>query len=78
MGADRPPQVTDPARRTTVFEWSVPTSRGAITGTLFWTPDAGAPVAFIVIGSAVVLLGSAAALVVRRRRDGTVREPEAW
>lgn len=78
MGKDTPPQVTDPDTRTRVFDWSVPTSRGAITGTLFWTPDPGAPVAFIVMGSAVVLLGSAAALIVRRRRDRGPRTPEAW
>ena len=78
MGSERPDQVQDPDQRTVVFDWSVPTSRGPITGTLFWTPSPGAPVAFIIIGSAVVLILCAAAIVVRRRRDATERMPEAW
>ena len=78
MGSERPAQVKDPGQRTLVFDWSVPTSRGPITGTLFWTPSPGAPIAFIIIGSAVVLILCAAAIVVRRRRDATERTPEAW
>ncbi len=77
MARSTPPQVTDPGVRTEIFSWTVPTSRGPIEGTLFWTPSPGAPVAFIAIGSAVVLGGCAAALFARRRRD-RARAPEAW
>jgi hypothetical protein len=81
MAKTRPPQVKDPSKRTTVFTWQVPITvdgaKGAIAGTLFWTPDPAAPIGFIIVGSAVVLIGSAAAIFYRRRQD---RESpsEAW
>ncbi len=78
MSKGRPPQVSDPDVRTKVFDWSVPTSRGPIEGTLFWTPEAKASTTVIVIASAVVLVLCAGALVIRRHRDRTEREPEAW
>lgn len=78
MSQDDPDSVKDADTRTKIFDWTVPTTQGAITGTLFWTPSPGAPVAFIVIGSVVVLLGCAAALLVRRRRDREGTPAEEW
>jgi hypothetical protein len=83
-----PKQVTDKSERTKVFDWKVPVrvgaERGAVTGTLFWQPTAGggAPVAAIAGFGAIVVVGLAAVLVVRRRRTDAERAPgaevEAW
>jgi hypothetical protein len=81
----RPQQVTDPDRRTKIFTWKVPLTVGGrsgdIDGTLFWTPEPGAPVGFMIVGSVVVLALCAGALVIRRRRDreaGGAPPAEAW
>jgi hypothetical protein len=68
-----PPQVKDKAKRTLIFDWTVPievgASRGNVAGQLFWTPESSAaPVAAIVIGGAIVVLGLILVLVMRRRR----------
>jgi hypothetical protein len=69
-----PPQVTNTAKRTKVFEWEVPIRVGAqpatIYGQLFWVPEEGTktPVAAIVALVAIVLGGVALVVVVRRRR----------
>jgi hypothetical protein len=82
MGAGTPPQVRDEGVRTKVFEWSVPLEiggeRGAITGTLFWTPAPGgsAPLAQIFGVAGVLIAASIAVMVVRRRRTAE-REPAA-
>ncbi|WP_320668929.1 hypothetical protein [Patulibacter defluvii] len=87
MGAKRPPQVTDPGRRTKVYDWKVPIRvdgrPAAIDGTLFWTPEEESSVPLPAIVALAVLLVAAAAtvVVVRRRRaaDGGVAEREdAW
>ncbi len=88
MGKGRPPQVKDPGKRQKVFDWEVPVQAGnrtaAITGTLFWTPQAsGAPTGAIVVGGVLVLLMLAGVVLVRRRRaaggDGsTAPAGEAW
>jgi hypothetical protein len=68
-----PPQVKDKAKRTLIFDWHVPIAvgarRGDVAGQLFWTPDSSnAPVAAIVIGGAIVVLGLLLVIVVRGRR----------
>jgi hypothetical protein len=85
-----PPQVKDRAKRTLIFNWSVPISvgarSGAITGQLFWLPQSSsASVAAIAVGVAIVVLGLAFVVVVRRRRRGGAApaagrggDSEAW
>jgi len=68
-----PAQVKDKSKRTLIFNWQVPirvgTQMGDINGQLFWTPESSkAPTAVIVLGVAIVLLGLAFVLFVRRRR----------
>jgi hypothetical protein len=69
-----PPEVTNQARRTKIFEWEVPirvgTQPATIYGQLFWVPEEGTktPIAAIVALLAIVLSGVALVLVVRRRR----------
>ncbi len=69
-----PPQVKDKSRRTLIFDWQVPirvgTQAGAVDGQLFWTPESShASTAVIVLGVAIVLLGLAFVVFVRRRRS---------
>lgn len=89
MSEGTPPQVTDESVRTKVFDWSVPIEvggeRGAIAGTLFWTPlpAGGAPVGAIIAGAAIVIALSIAVAVVRYRRRSAAERPqrdevEAW
>ena len=86
MGQGLPPQVKDTSKRTKVFAWQVPlqvgTAKGDIAGTLYWVPKPGgsAPVGAIAALVALVVLGTVAVLIVRRRRQGDVdpeRGPEA-
>jgi hypothetical protein len=69
-----PPEVTNQAKRTKIFEWKVPIRVGAqpatIEGQLFWVPEEGTktPVAAIVALVVILLGGVALVLVVRRRR----------
>ena len=73
MAKRTPEQVTDKAKRTKIFDWSVPLraqgAAGAITGELYWrgTGSAAPAGAYLALG-ALVLLGGAAMVVVRRRR----------
>jgi hypothetical protein len=83
MGQQRPPQVHDESVRTKVFDWSVPIqvagAKGAIRGTLFWTPLPGgsAPLALI-FGISAVLIAFCIVVIVRRARRAE-RVPEtAW
>jgi hypothetical protein len=89
MAQGTPPQVKDESVRTKVFDWSVPievgAERGAIAGTLFWTPlpGGGPPLAAIFAGAAIVIALCIAVVVVRyRRRTAAERPPgekaEAW
>jgi hypothetical protein len=90
MGAERPAKVSDPERRTRVFDWEVPIRVGArdgrIAGTLDWIgrPDAGLPVAAGIALAAIVLGGLGLVLLVRRRRSSRGEdakgdsEVEAW
>jgi hypothetical protein len=82
MGTGNPPQVKDTSVRTKVFDYTIPIAvagtKGAITGTLWWTPqhESGPPIAAIVALVVVLLAAVAVVVVVRRRR----RRPavEAW
>jgi hypothetical protein len=82
MSPTLPPQVKDKGKRTLIFDWHVPiavgASKGAVAGQLFWTPEASdAPVAAIVIGVAILVLGLLLVLVMRRRRARPQRPPGA-
>ncbi len=78
-----PARVTDPHRRTLVFDWYVPiqvgSTKGYLYGKLYWNAEksfsfpVGAIIAFI-----VVVLGGAALVVVVRRRRGAAPSREAW
>jgi hypothetical protein len=69
-----PPEVTNQAKRTKIFEWQVPIRVGAqpatIEGQLYWVPEEGTktPFAALVALVVIVLLGVALVLAVRRRR----------
>jgi hypothetical protein len=68
-----PPQVKDKSKRTLIFNWQVPiavgSTRGAIAGQLYWTPESSkASVAVIILGVAIALAGLLFVLLVRRRR----------
>ena len=82
MGKDTPPQVEDESVRTELYEWTVPLEvggeRGAIAGTLFWTPTSGggAPLALI-FGLAGILIALSIAVMVIRRGRAEERAPEA-
>lgn len=73
MSPVKPPEVTNEAKRTKIFGWSVPIAVGAHSGTidgeLFWVPQSStAPAGAIAALVAIVLLGTMLVLVVRRRR----------
>lgn len=83
-----PPQVTDQHRKTKVYDYEIPLRidgrKGAIDGTLYWV---GSPnpskLPFIVGAVALLVVGGALVLFVRRRRgtgDESKDEPpkEAW
>jgi hypothetical protein len=80
-----PGQVKDKSVRTKVFDWKVPVeidgARGAIAGTLFWTPlpGGGPPLAAVFLGAALLIACCIAVAVVRyRRRTAAERPAEAW
>jgi hypothetical protein len=70
-----PTKVRNKSTRTLIFDWKVPiavgSTRGAIDGQLFWTPDSSkAPLAVIILGVVIVVGGMLFVLFVRRRRAG--------
>jgi hypothetical protein len=77
-----PPEVTNRAKRTKIFEWEVPIRVGAQPGTiygqLFWVPEEGTktPVAAIAALVVIVLGGVALVVVVRRRRSAAMSTPD--
>jgi hypothetical protein len=83
MSQTPPERVKDATEQTKIFDWSVPLDvngrRGAIAGTLFWTPtvNSGPPTAAIVALAAVLIACCIAVIVVRRRRAPAVAG-EAW
>lgn len=92
--SEQPPEaVKGVEERMKVFDWSVPLevggTRGAIAGSLFWTPqqDGGPPAAAIAALVAFVLASLVLVVVVRRRRRAGATAPrpgrgsaevEAW
>ena len=84
MSKGDPKVVKDKSVRTKVFDWNVPLQvderRGAIAGTLFWTPTpaSGLPVAAIVAFAAFAIALCIVVIVVRRRRSTSAPAPEAW
>jgi hypothetical protein len=92
-----PAKVKNKSQRALIFNWQVPiavgSTKGAIAGQLFWTPESSkAPLAVIILGVAIVLAGLVFVVFVRRRRarpapeggDGATRRgpdapaEEAW
>jgi hypothetical protein len=68
-----PAKVKNRSKRTWIFNWQVPimvgTTKGAIDGQLFWTPESSkAPLAVIILGVVIVVAGLLFVLFVRRRR----------
>ncbi|HTC71758.1 MAG TPA: hypothetical protein VK655_02645 [Solirubrobacteraceae bacterium] len=68
-----PAKVKNKSQRTLIFNWQVPiavgTTKGAIAGQLYWTPESSkAPVAVIIVGVAIAVAGLLFVLFVRRRR----------
>jgi hypothetical protein len=68
-----PEKVKNTSKRTLIFDWQVPiavgSTKGAIAGQLFWTPESSkASLAVIILGVVIVLAGLAFVLLVRRRR----------
>src|SRR5271170_5595615 len=65
-----PTKVKNKSKRTLIFNWAVPiavgSTRGAIAGQLYWTPESSkAPLAVIVLGVAIALAGVLFVLFVR-------------
>jgi hypothetical protein len=68
-----PARVKDKSTRTLIFNWNVPievgSTKGAIAGQLFWTPEnSKAPLAAIIVGALIVVGGLLFVVFVRRRR----------
>ena len=86
MSQTTPPQVTDKDARTKIFDYRIPVEidgrRGAIAGTLFWTPlpGGGPPLGAIFFGAAIIIALCILVAVVRHRRRGAEERPpaEAW
>ncbi|HWV84927.1 MAG TPA: hypothetical protein VNZ62_05720 [Capillimicrobium sp.] len=87
MAEGTPPIVKDESKLTKVNDWEIPIRigdrAGAITGTLWWTPqdDGSVPVAAIVALVAVLLAAAAFVVIVRRRRRrpaAAASRTEAW
>ena len=90
MAKNRPPQVTDPDKRTHVFDWKIPIrvgdESGTIAGSLTWVPLPGGSLPMgLIWGSAAVLIALALfVFFVRRRRSTGEQAPaaapstEAW
>jgi hypothetical protein len=73
MFPNPPAKVTNKSKRTFIFDWSVPiavgSTRGAIEGSLYWTPESSkAPLAVILLGVFITLAGLLFVVFVRRRR----------
>jgi len=94
MSPTTPPAVKNTAKKTKIFDWTVPISvgsqRGAIRGELFWVPEnSSAPIgAYLALGG-IILASLALVFYVRTRRaragsdrgdtdDGSAPAKEAW
>lgn len=84
MAKERPAKVTDPDRRTKVFDWRVPLRvdgrPAAVAGDLYWVPRPGGgfPLAAGVALGALIVASAVLVVVVRRRRRGSSPAREAW
>ena len=92
MAKTVPPTVRDESVKTKIFDWRIPidigAQRGAISGTLFWTPlpGGGPPLGAVFALAGLIIVCCIAVFIVRRRRmsgaggeDSEPREPvEAW
>jgi hypothetical protein len=83
MGKGVPPQVTDTSKRQKVDDYTIPIRidgrRGAIAGTLWWTPlPGGGPPAAAIAGLVAFLLAGLGLVVVVRRRRGRKPVTEVW
>ena len=78
MSPVTPPQVKDTSKRTKIFDWSVPIKvgdqPGAIRGELFWVPESSSAPTGLIVGS-IVLAVLAATAVVRRPEARAQRPP---
>jgi hypothetical protein len=74
MSPALPPQVTNQAKLTKIFDWRVPIQvgmrKGNVNGVLYWTPESGskAPTGAIVALVVIVVLGLLFVAYVRRHR----------
>ncbi len=74
MSPALPPQVTNQAKLTKIFDWQVPiqvgTRKGNVNGVLYWTPESGSktPTGAIIALVLIVVLGLLFVAYVRRRR----------
>jgi hypothetical protein len=81
MAESDPPMVKDKGVRTKVYDWVVPLEvggrRGAIAGTLFWTPtpSSSLPVGAVFAFAGLVIALCVGVIAVRRRRGAPA---EAW
>ncbi len=87
MSQAKPPQVRDESVRTKVLDWRIPIEvggeRGAIAGTLFWTPlPGGGPPLAAIFGFAAFAIACCLAVFVIRHRRRAAQDPatpaEAW
>ena len=84
MSEGDPEAVKDKDVRTKIYDWNVPLEvdgrRGAIAGTLFWTPvpASGLPLGAILAFAAFAIALCVVVIVVRRRRAAPESAPEAW
>jgi hypothetical protein len=82
MGQGRPPQVKDPSVRTKILDYDIPIEvggkRGAIAGTLLWTPEPGGnlPMGAILAFAALLIALCIGVIIVRRRAGEADAEGE--
>lgn len=85
MSPEPPARLDGVTERTKVFDYEIPLTidgrESAILGTLWWVgPEEGSKLPFVLAGVAILVLGGAGTVLVRRRReDGAGKPPdEAW
>ncbi|MEA2347214.1 MAG: hypothetical protein QOG62_1001 [Thermoleophilaceae bacterium] len=84
MGKGVPPQVSNSAVQSKVFDWTVPLEVDGkpvdADGTLVWRPIGGGGPPVVAIGALllITLVGGALVVVVRRRRSADDEVKEAW
>jgi hypothetical protein len=77
---ETPPAVTDPHRKTKIFDYEIPLRidgrKGAIDGTLYWVGPADTSKTPFIVAGIVIVLGGAALLFFVRRRQGAGGAPD--